>query len=92
MTESKHFIRAKLDARTNADCSDVVAKNNRHHYFLKFEKSIGWDWLYGQFRKSQKELDTDIELWEIHPSGVDSFEVEIREARISMIISVADFE
>jgi hypothetical protein len=79
MTNSKEFVRAKLSNRTNADCSSVEAKNNRWHYFLRFEQSIGWDWLFGQVKKSSRELDVSIELWEIHPSGVSDFEVEIRE-------------
>jgi len=54
-------------------------KNCRYHYFLRFEQSIGWDWLYGQVKKSQRELDVNLELWEIHPSGVSDFEVEVRE-------------
>jgi hypothetical protein len=76
---SKEFIRAKLVSRTNADCSDVKAKNNRRHYFLRFEQSIGWDWLYGQISKASNDTDTNLELWEIHPSGMNDFEVEVRE-------------
>lgn len=79
MSNSPEFIRAKLVARMNADCSEQEAKNNRWHYFLRFDESIGWDWLYSQVRKAQAELETDLELWEIHPSGMHSFEVEIRE-------------
>lgn len=79
MSKSPQFIRATLSNRTNADCSDQKVKNNRYHYFLRFEQSIGWDWLYGQVKKSQRELDVSLELWEIHPSGVNDFEVEVRE-------------
>lgn len=81
MSKSPKFIRAKLANRTNADCSDHEVKNNRYHYFLRFEQSIGWDWLYGQVRKAQVELEIDLELWEIHPSGVSDFEVEVREVQ-----------
>lgn len=76
---SPQFIRAKLVSRTNADCSEQEVKNNRWHYFLKFEQSIGWEWLYSQVRKTSNEIETPLELWEIHPSGVNDFEVEVRE-------------
>lgn len=76
---SKEFIRAKLVNRTNADCSTVEVKNNRYHYMLKFEQSIGWDWLQSQVEKATHDTDTSLELWEIHPSGVANFEVEVRE-------------
>lgn len=79
MSNSKQFVRAKLTNRTNADCSNVEAKNSRWHYFLRFEQSIGWDWLYGQVQKASSELDVNVELWEIHPSGVNDFEIEVRE-------------
>jgi len=79
MSESPQFIRAKLSNRTNADCSEQKIKNNRYHYFLRFDESIGWDWLYGQVQKSARELERDLELWEIHPSGVNDFEIEVRE-------------
>jgi len=79
MTESKEFIRAKLVNRTNADCSSTEAKNNRWHYFLKFEKDIGWDWLHAQIGKACSELDVQIEVWKIRPSGVADFEIEVRE-------------
>lgn len=79
MTKSAQFVRATLDNRTNADCSEQEVKNNRYHYFLRFEQSIGWDWLYGQVQKAESEVGLDLELWEIHPSGVGSFEVEVRE-------------
>lgn len=78
MTTSER-IRAVLVNRTNADCSREKVKNNRFHYFLKFEQSIGWDWLYGQVNKASNDTDTDLELWEIHPSGLNDFEVEVRE-------------
>lgn len=76
---SPEFIRAKLVARTNADCSKDEVKHNRMHYHLKFEESIGFDWLEEQVRKAQHELETELEMWEIHPSGVCAFEIEIRE-------------
>jgi hypothetical protein len=77
--KSPQFIRAKLVNRTNADCSSVEAKNNRWHYRLRFEQSIGWDWLEAQILKAQRETETALELWELHPSGVSDFEVEVRE-------------
>lgn len=79
MSETPQFIRATLANRTNADCSEQEVKNNRYHYRLRFEQSIGWDWLYAQVQKCNSDLDRDVELWEIHPSGVNDFEVEIRE-------------
>lgn len=77
--ESPNFIRAQLVNYTNADCSDDSVKNNRYHYHLKFEQDIGWDWLYGQVRKCSKELDATLEMWKVRPSGMHSFEVEVRE-------------
>lgn len=77
--ESKAFVRSKLVNYTTADCSDVEVKNNRYHYFLRFEESIGWTWLYSQICKLDAELDVDIELWKIRPSGVKDFEIEVRE-------------
>lgn len=79
--KSPEFIRSTLANRTNADCSEQEVKNNRCHYHLRFEQSIGWDWLYGQVKKAEHELDTELELWEIHPSGVNDFEVEVREVQ-----------
>lgn len=77
--ESPQFIRAQLVNRTNADCSTQEVKHNRYHFYLKFEESIGWDWLEGQVEKCSAELDTSLEAWEIHPSGMHSFELEVRE-------------
>lgn len=77
--KSPQFVRAKLTNRTNADCSEREVKNNRCHYFFKFEKSIGFDWIKSQVAKAEHELDMELELWEIHPSGMKDFEVEIRE-------------
>lgn len=77
--KSPQFIRAKLVNRTNADCSEQEVKNNRYHYSLRFEQSIGWDWLEAQVSKAEAEIETSLELWEIHPSGVADFEVEVRE-------------
>lgn len=79
MTESKAFIRSKLVNYTTADCSDTSVKNSRYHYHLRFEKDIGWTWLYGQIRSLDAELDVDVELWKIRPSGMHSFEIEVRE-------------
>lgn len=77
--KSNNFIRAKLVNRTNADCSDDIVKNNRYHYQLRFEESIGFDWLETQVNKTSAETDTALELWKINPSGVNDFEVEVRE-------------
>lgn len=77
--ESSQFIRAQLVSRTNADCSDKEAKNNRWHYHLRFDQSIGWDWIEDQVAKCSAEMDVNLEMWEIHPSGVSDFELEVRE-------------
>lgn len=77
--KSPQFIRATLSNRTNADCSDQEVKNNRFHYTLRFQEAIGWDWLQGQVYKASVDLDTELELWKIRPSGLADFEVEIRE-------------
>lgn len=79
MATSPERIRAILVNRTNADCSEHEAKNNRYHYFLKYEQSIGWDWLYKQVDKASVDSDTDLELYKIRPSGLHDFEVEVRE-------------
>lgn len=79
MTKSKEFIQATLVNRTNADCSTVEAKNNRWHYFLRFDEAIGWDWLYTQIGKAKRELGIELELWKVRPSGVNDFEIEVRE-------------
>lgn len=81
MPESPEFIRATLANRTNADCSEQQVKNNRYHFFLRFEKSIGWDWIKAQVGKCCAKLDRDVELYEIHPSGVGDFEIEVREVQ-----------
>lgn len=78
---SPEHIRAVLVNLTNADCSDHEAKNNRYHYFLKFEQSIGCDWIDKQIQKVNADIEPRVEKWEIHPSGVNNFEIEIREVR-----------
>lgn len=77
--KSPQFIRAKLSNRTNADCSNHEVKNNRFHYFLKFEQDIGWDWIEKQVKKASYQMDMELELWKIRPSGVSDFEIEVRE-------------
>jgi len=77
--ESPQFIRAQLVNRTNADCSNQEVKHNRYHYFLRFSESIGVDWLVEQVEKLSADLNAGLELWEIHPSGMHSFELEVRE-------------
>jgi len=77
--KSPEFIRATLVNRTTADCSEQEVKNNRYHYLLRFEEAVGWDWLYTQVNKAATETETDLELWKIRPSGVNDFEIEVRE-------------
>lgn len=76
---SPEFIRSTLVSRTNADCSSQEVKNNRYHFYLKFEEDIGWSWIQQQVGNASAELETNLELYKIRPSGVASFEVEVRE-------------
>lgn len=78
MTSSQR-IRSVLVNRTNADCSEQTVTNNRYHYLLRFEQSIGWDWLKIQITKASTQTDTDLEIWKIRPSGINDFEIEVRE-------------
>lgn len=77
--KSSQFVRSKLVNRTTADCSSSEVKNNRYHYFLKFEEDIGWDWVQGQIYKVAQDIDVELEIWKIQPSGVAAFEIEVRE-------------
>jgi len=85
MSESPEFILSKLVSRTNADDATLDIKNNRYHYILDFEESIGWDWLYLQIMKLNNSLETELEMWEIHPyhghRRVGYFSVELREVQ-----------
>lgn len=81
MTTSKQFIRSNLVNYTNADCSKDEVKNNRIHYYLKFEQDVGWDWIYSQIKKCARDIDVQLEPYKIRPSGVSSFEVEVREVQ-----------
>lgn len=74
------FILTTLSNRSNAQEASYETKNNRYHYFLTFDQSIGWDWVYGQMMKANNELETDVEMWEIHP-GFGTFDIEVREVR-----------
>lgn len=77
--ESAKFIRKKLANRTNSSGSGKGVKNNRYHYYLYFDESIGWDWLSSQVKKANNELYASLEMWEIHPARKDEFKVEVRE-------------
>lgn len=77
--ESKAYMRAKLVNYTNADCSDVEAKNCRYHYSLKFEEDIGFDWLKSQIAKVSGGCEASVEPYKIRPSGMHAFEIEVRE-------------
>jgi len=79
MAKSKAVIRASLVNHTNADCSDVSVRDLHYHYHLKFDEPIGWDWLYGQVAKCAEKQGLDLEMWKIRPSGMQSFEVDVRE-------------
>lgn len=74
-------MRAKLETRTNADCSEVVVKNNRYHYRLRFKEPIGFDWLDAVVEGVAAETSMALELWKVRPSGVNDFEIEVRELR-----------
>lgn len=76
---SPQHVRAKLEARTEADCSSQEISNNKYHYHLKYESSRGWDWLEQEVYKTAKDTDIDLELYKINTSGVCAFEVEVRE-------------
>lgn len=77
--KSPNVIRARLEVRTEANCSNYTVENNKIHYHLSFDKSVGWDWLSTQVDKTRKEEDMELELWKIDTSGVCAFEVEVRE-------------
>lgn len=77
--KSTQVVRAKLETRTEADCSKDDVTNNKVHYHLKFESSRGWDWIESQVRKVSEDVDIDLETYKINTSGVCSFEVEVRE-------------
>jgi hypothetical protein len=77
--KSPQVVKAKLEVRTDADCSADEIKNNKVHYHLKYESSRGWDWLEKQVYKTSEDLDIELELYQINTSGVSSFEVEVRE-------------
>jgi hypothetical protein len=77
--KSKQVIRAKLETRTDADCSKDEVKNNKVHYHLKYESSRGWDWLEQEVYKTSQDIGIDLELYKINTSGVCAFEVEVRE-------------
>lgn len=79
MSKSKEFIRAKLENRLQAACSTSAVKNNRIHYFLRFDEAIGFDWVHAQVKKASAEIGTPLEMWKIRPSGMKDFEVEVRE-------------
>jgi len=85
MSEYPEFILSKLVSRTNANGATHDIKNNRYHYILEFEESIGWDWLYLQIMKLNNSLETELEMWEIHPyhghRRVGYFSVELREVQ-----------
>jgi hypothetical protein len=77
--KSPQVVRAKLAARTEADCSDQCIKNNKVHYVLLFESNIGWKWLQNEVAEASTDTDIDLELYKIRTSGVNNFEVEVRE-------------
>lgn len=77
--ESSEFVQSKLANYTTASSIEENVKNNRYHYTLRFEKSIGWDWLYGEVKKVSRQMEVTLELWKLRPSDCDSFVVEVRE-------------
>lgn len=79
--KSKEFMRAKLETRTNADCSDLVVKDSRYHYHLRFDEPIRIDRLSALIDGVSAETSVGLELWEVHPSGVNDFEVSVRESK-----------
>lgn len=79
MAKSKEFIRSRLVNFTNASCSDDDVKDSRYHYYLKFNESVGFDWIEKQITKCSSEVGRSMELYKIRPSGIHSFEIEVRE-------------
>lgn len=80
MAKSKEFIQKSLVNYTNASSSTVEVKNNRYHYMLSFNESIGWDWFYSQIKKCSAEVETKIEPYKIRPGGtIEVREIERRE-------------
>jgi hypothetical protein len=77
--KSPQVIRARLAARLEANCTDQQVKNNKVHYSLRFENSVGWDWAERQVQKTANDEGVELELWKIRPSGVNDFEIEVRE-------------
>lgn len=77
--KSTQVVRAKLESRTEADCSDEEITNNKIHYHLRYESSRGWDWIEKQVWKVSEDVDIDLEVYKINTSGVCAFEVEVRE-------------
>jgi hypothetical protein len=79
--ESKKYIESKVSSWTNAFKSDIKVKNNRYHYFLQFNESIGWDWMEDQINKANRNIRTNIELYKIIPHDFESGSmiVEVRE-------------
>lgn len=77
--KSPQVVRAKLETRTEADCSEDDVTDNKVHYHLKYESSRGWDWLERQVYEVGEDVDIDLDLYKINTSGVSAFEVEVRE-------------
>lgn len=83
---SPERIRAVLSTELQADCSDHHVENNRYLYSLKFDEAVGWQWIYHRCREAQTRLDRDVELHQIKPSGMQSFEIVIREENRRAVI------
>jgi hypothetical protein len=77
--ESEQFVRAKLETATGASCSESNVSNNRYIYVLLFERSVDWQLLYGEIQSVNADMDVDLEMADIRPSGVANFEVAVRE-------------
>lgn len=77
--KSKEVVRAKLVARTEADCSEDEIINNKVHYRLTFESGRGWRWLKEEVYQTAEDIGIDLEPYKVNPSGVCSFELEVRE-------------
>lgn len=75
---SEMYIRSQLVNFTNADDSESEAKNNRIHYSLSFDESIGWDWIETQVYKCSSKVGLPLEPYKLRP-GDESFTVEVRE-------------
>lgn len=76
---SAEFIESKLVNRTNAMAAETEAKNNRWHYELFFDESIGFDWFEKQVDKASVETGHNLEAYKFRPAANSLIVAEVRE-------------